>query len=1057
MHTTLPILTALLLVVASAARADDLPEARFAVMSPDAARAYEADTLRRITDLALIPPVLNTSPLPQYDYDKLDYGMTIGIERTPKGRLWACWVAGGDSPKAFFVLATSDDDGATWQGGLVLDERKGISYPDGFQAPDGTIYISYDRNRATDGEILLARFTEDDVLAKRLVSPKSKLKMLISRPLAKAAASPSANAPTLLPARWNPKAAADAVLARLIRVSGPAVQGAHDAEFVCVGDKAYVVEHDNDIQPGHGAGKAMYCVLTIVNLKTLAVEKIIPLAKSGEVFENVTLPEGMCFVPRIIRKDEHTLRTYFCSQPPKEQAVTWYRDFDLRTLTFEKAIHKAKLKTAAGVFDMEPRHFHADAAAQGFAKPPFRDGLYIFDSFKEFDGRRYVAINNFLAKQNALAWLHDDLETFEIVGHYNEPQSEQLSESAVNRLPDGTWMAICRNDKGNYHFTTSKDGRTWTAGQPRPFVPNGLNSKPTFDRFGGVYYLGWQENTKVGECNRSVFNVDISRDGQTWERKYRFETPNSFQYPTFHEHQGTIWLTVTQSDHKGSTDRIMFGRLEDVGQGAPQSGQEAESAAFDPARRLWQGIPGLERTAKGRLYVSWFTGGPKEPAPGNTVVVARSDDGGKTLSAPQALALPLSDGTRCYDPCLWIDPRGRLWYLFNRSVKDSTQHGVYARICDDPDAGSPVWGKEFRVGFDTPFCFRMNKPIVLSTGEWIMPVTHALQPLAGWAGFDPGQVQGVGISTDEGKTWALHGAVKTPAAGLENMIVELRDGRLWMLIRTAKVLWESHSADKGRTWTEAKPTTISTPHSRFFIRRLASGNLLLVNHYKFTGRSHLTARVSTDDGVTWNEGLLLDERGGETFPNGVPGGVSYPDGVQDKDGLIWITYDRDRQGSGEILLATFREEDVAAGRDVSGKGTLRQMVNRLEKPAELAAVIAADDARVAAFKKPTAEALEKIFSSDLHYAHSTGVVDTKPSFINVLTSGKTKYVGIDYENREWSFPAPGIALMTGRVRIQAVTADAALDNLLSFLAVWRLEEGRWRFLAWQSCRMNGRP
>ena len=67
----------------------------------------------------------------------------------------------------------------------MLDERKGISYPDGCQAPDGYLYISYDRNRATDGEILLARFTEQDILAKKLVSPKSKLKLLISRPQAK--------------------------------------------------------------------------------------------------------------------------------------------------------------------------------------------------------------------------------------------------------------------------------------------------------------------------------------------------------------------------------------------------------------------------------------------------------------------------------------------------------------------------------------------------------------------------------------------------------------------------------------------------------------------------------------------------------------------------------------------------------------------------------------------------------------------------------------------------------------------------------------------------------
>ena len=77
----------------------------------------------------------------------------------------------------------SEDDGKTWIGGLMLDERDGVSYPDGFQAPDGTLYISYDRNRSTDGEILLARFNEDDILAKKLAGPKSKLKMLISRPL----------------------------------------------------------------------------------------------------------------------------------------------------------------------------------------------------------------------------------------------------------------------------------------------------------------------------------------------------------------------------------------------------------------------------------------------------------------------------------------------------------------------------------------------------------------------------------------------------------------------------------------------------------------------------------------------------------------------------------------------------------------------------------------------------------------------------------------------------------------------------------------------------------
>ncbi|EMI23643.1 exo-alpha-sialidase [Rhodopirellula europaea] len=377
--------------------------------------------LEEMADLALVPPTPNLSPLPEYSYENLDYGMTIGIAQTPGGRLWACWVAGGDSPKAFFVVATSDDDGEswtqprlvldshsselprprsilvgnlwtdpngklwlffdqsmdmfdgrggvwaivcenpdadnpewstprriwhgvtlnkptvlsngdwmlpvsldergglgafrncfqnldplrganvfvskdqgetwhrrgratfpnpdwhehmivqrnndslwmlartrkgimestsvdggqtwsgavaskikhpnarfhvrrlqsgrlllikhgeaidshrgrvalsawlsddegqTWFGGLMLDERKGISYPDGFQSSNGSIYISYDRNRATDGEVLMARFTEADIEARKLVSPNSKLRCLISKPLA---TKPSAN------------------------------------------------------------------------------------------------------------------------------------------------------------------------------------------------------------------------------------------------------------------------------------------------------------------------------------------------------------------------------------------------------------------------------------------------------------------------------------------------------------------------------------------------------------------------------------------------------------------------------------------------------------------------------------------------------------------------------------------------------------------------------------------------------------------------------------------------------------------------------------------------
>lgn len=80
----------------------------------------------------------------------------------------------------------SEDDGATWKGGLVLTEET-CAYPDGDQAPDGTIYLTYDNDRCGKQDIHLCRFTEADVLAKKNVSGKV---MLDGRIYERAAAKP---------------------------------------------------------------------------------------------------------------------------------------------------------------------------------------------------------------------------------------------------------------------------------------------------------------------------------------------------------------------------------------------------------------------------------------------------------------------------------------------------------------------------------------------------------------------------------------------------------------------------------------------------------------------------------------------------------------------------------------------------------------------------------------------------------------------------------------------------------------------------------------------------
>jgi hypothetical protein len=117
------------------------------------------------------------------------------------------------------------------------------------------------------------------------------------------------------------------------------------------------------------------------------------------------------------------------------------------------------------------------------------------------------------------------------------------------------------------------------------------------------------------------------------------------------------------------------------------------------------------------------------------------------------------------------------------------------------------------------------------------------------------------------------------------------------------------------------------------------------------------------------------------------------------------------------------------------------------------ALAAADDARVAAMTHPDRDKLNAALSDDLRYAHSSGNVDTKASFIDTLIQGRTKYLSYDYVERNFSFPAPDIALMTGRTHIKAATASGTMDATLSFLGVWRRENGTWRFLAWQSCKL----
>jgi len=88
------------------------------------------------------------------------------------------WKPSG-APRDKMCAWLSEDEGKTWKGPLVLDDRKAVSYPDAFEFPDGGIGITYDHDRGGNAGIVFARFCEADVLARKIVNPKSFLRSVV--------------------------------------------------------------------------------------------------------------------------------------------------------------------------------------------------------------------------------------------------------------------------------------------------------------------------------------------------------------------------------------------------------------------------------------------------------------------------------------------------------------------------------------------------------------------------------------------------------------------------------------------------------------------------------------------------------------------------------------------------------------------------------------------------------------------------------------------------------------------------------------------------------------
>jgi hypothetical protein len=101
------------------------------------------------------------------------------------------------------------------------------------------------------------------------------------------------------------------------------------------------------------------------------------------------------------------------------------------------------------------------------------------------------------------------------------------------------------------------------------------------------------------------------------------------------------------------------------------------------------------------------------------------------------------------------------------------------------------------------------------------------------------------------------------------------------------------------------------------------------------------------------------------------------------------------------------------------------------------------------------QALAKVFSDALVFAHSDGRVEGKSEYVRNLMAGDTAYADARTSEVQTLEPAAGVVVLIGQQDMRKRLGPAWSVITLRFLSVWRNESGTWRMVAWQSARPSG--
>lgn len=297
----------------------------------------------------------------------------------------------------------------------------------------------------------------------------------------------------------------------------------------------------------------------------------------------------------------------------------------------------------------------------------------------------------------------------------------------------------------------------------------------------------------------------------------------------------------------------------------------------------------IQSIGKDSLLVAWF-GGTHESNP--DVVIWSSLFANGQWQPPLQIADGIVGDTRypTWNPVLYQYPSSDSLYLYYKVGPNPREWAGYVKYSLD---SGRHWSAASRLPAKVLGPIK-NRPLTLADGLTLSPSSTESKDEIWKAHIE--------VSRDQGKTWTISPIrPDTSIQVIQPSIIEHANGRIQVLCRSKEnQVMTAFSSDQGQTWGPWQSTNLLNPNAATDAIRLKNGMFMIVYNPSTAGKQWWEGRTqlhvaTSKDGLQWKDRLTLE--------NGVEGDeYSYPTIIQDKSGLIHITYTWNRKGIKHVVI-----------------------------------------------------------------------------------------------------------------------------------------------------------